>query len=109
MTILGGIWAIKLIGIVLGYNLKNKINICSKLIQIIDKNGEEETLPYRKIPKFQIINVEGMMAIEKSLFEHHSNNYCGQDSRMYAKTIEWKFKEKQNSCIASMYLPPRIY
>ena len=47
-----------------------------------------------------------MMAIEKSLFEHHSNNYCGQDSRMYAKTIEWKFKEKQNSCIASMYLPP---
>ena len=47
-----------------------------------------------------------MMAIEKSLFEDHSNNYCGQDSRMYAKTIEWKFKEKQNSCIASMYLPP---
>lgn len=28
-----------------------------------------------------------MRAIEKSLFEHHSNNYCGQDSRMYAKKL----------------------
>lgn len=50
-----------------------------------------------------------MRAIEKSVFEHHSNNYCGQDSRMNAKTSKWRFKEKENSCKASMYLPPRIY
>lgn len=46
---------------------------------------EKGKLSLRKIPKLQITNVDRMRAIEKPPLELHSNNYCGQDSRVNDK------------------------
>lgn len=56
----------------------------------------------------QLINVEGLMNFGNSSFcNYHSNNWFRQESKMEAKTSQWKFDEEQSMYIISKYLPKK--